>query len=68
MLNTTNFPQSRLKQIIADIDKAWSEIDELYFDIGGGDNDEDAVRQSIFDACEKLAHITRFIKQHITEE
>jgi hypothetical protein len=67
MLNTTNFPQSRLKQILADIDKAWNEIDELYDDIGG-DSEEDAVRQSMFDACEKLAHITRFIKQHITEE
>lgn len=54
--------------MLADIDKTWSEIDELYYDIGGGDSEEDAVRQSIFDACEKLAHITRFIKQHITEE
>ena len=68
MLNTTNFTQSRLKQMLADIDKAWSEIDDLYYDIGGGDSEEDAVRQSIFDACEKLEHITRFIKQHITEE
>lgn len=68
MLNTTNFPQSRLKQMLTDIDKAWSEIDELYYDIGGGDSEEDAVRQSMFDACEKLAHITRFIKQHITEK
>ena len=53
MLNTTNFPQSRLKQMLADI---------------GGDSEEDAVRQSMYDACEKLEHITRFIKQHITEE
>jgi hypothetical protein len=56
--------------MLADIDKAWAEIDELYDDIGGdseGDSEEDAVRQSMFDACEKLAHITRFIKQHITE-
>lgn len=68
MLNTTNFPQSRLKQMLADIDKAWSEIDDLYYDLGGGDSEEDAVRQSIYDACEKLAHITRFIRQHITEE
>ena len=68
MLNTTNFQQSRLKQMLADIDKAWSEIDDLYYDIGGGDSEEDAVRQSMYDACEKLAHITRFIKQHITEE
>ena len=68
MLNTTNFPQSRLKQMLTDIDKAWSEIDDLYYDIGGGDSEEDAVRQSMYDACEKLAHITRFIKQHITEE
>lgn len=68
MLNTTNFPQSRLKQVLADIDKAWSEIDELYYDIGGGDSEEDAVLQSIFDACERLEHIARFIKQHITEE
>lgn len=67
MLNTTNFPQSRLKQMLADIDKAWSEIDELYDDIGG-DSEEDAVRQSIFDACERLERITRFLKQHITEE
>lgn len=67
MLNTTNFPQSRLKQMLADIDKAWSEIDELYDDIGG-DSEEDAARQSMYDACENLAHITRFIKQHITEE
>ena len=68
MLNTTNFTQSRLKQMLADIDKAWSEIDELYYDIGGGDSEEDEVLQSIFDACERLEHITRFIKQHITEE
>lgn len=68
MLNTTNFPQSRLKQMLTDIDKAWSEIDELYYDIGGGDSEEAAVRQSMFDACENLGHITRFIKQHITEE
>lgn len=67
MLNTINFPQHRLKQMLTDIDKAWGEIDELYYDIGG-DSEEDAVRQSIFDACEKLAHISRFIKQHITEE
>ena len=67
MLNTTNFSQSRLKQMLADIDKAWSEIDDLYYDIGG-DSEEDAVRQSIFDACERLEHITRFLKQHITEE
>jgi hypothetical protein len=53
--------------MLADIDKAWSEIDELYDDIGGGDSEEDAVRQSIYDACERLEHITRFIKQHITE-
>lgn len=68
MLNTINFPQSRLKQMLADIDKVWSEIDDLYYDIGGGDSEEDAVRQSMFDACENLEHITRFIKQHITEE
>ena len=68
MLNTTNFSQSRLKQMLADIDKAWSEIDDLYYDIGGDDSEEDAVRQSIFDACERLEHITRFLKQHITEE
>ena len=67
MLNTTNFPQSRLKQMLADIDKAWSEIDDLYYDIGG-DSEEDAVRQSMCDACERLGHITRFIKQHITEK
>lgn len=67
MLNTTNFPQSRLKQMLADIDKAWSEIDDLYYDIGG-DSEEDAVRQSMCDACEKLGHITRFIKQHMAEE
>lgn len=67
MLNTTNFPQSRLKQMLATIDKAWSEIDELYYDIGG-DSEEDAVRQPIYDACERLEHITRNIKQHITEE
>ena len=67
MLNTTNFTQSRLKQMLADIDKAWSEIDELYDDIGG-DSEEDAVRQSVYDACERFEHITRFIKQHITEE
>lgn len=66
MLNTTNFPQSRLKQMLADIDTAWSELDDLYYDISG-DSEEDAVRQSICDACEKLDHITRFIKQHITE-
>ena len=53
--------------MLADIDKAWSEIDELYYDIGG-DSEEDVVRQSMFDACENLAYITRFIKQHITEE
>ena len=68
MLNTTNFTQPRLKQMLADIDKAWSEIDELYYDIGGDDSEEDAARQSIFDACERLDHITRFLKQHITEE
>lgn len=67
MLNTTNFPQPRLKQMLADINKAWSEIDDLYYDVGG-ESEEDAVRQSLYDACEKLAHITRFIKQHITEE
>ena len=67
MFNTINFSQSRLKQILAIIEKAWGEIDELYYDIGG-DSEEDAVRQSIFDACENLGHITRFIKQHITEE
>ena len=67
MLNTTNFTQSRLKQMLADIDKVWREIDELYYDIGG-DSEEDAVRQSMYDACERLEHITRFIKQHITEE
>jgi len=54
--------------MLADIDKAWSEIDELYYDIGGGDSEEDEVLQSIFDACERLDHITRFLKQHITEE
>lgn len=53
--------------MLADIDKAWGGIDELYYDIGG-DSEEDAVRQSIYDACENLGHITRFIKQHITEE
>ena len=68
MLNPTNFTQASLRQMLADIDKAWSEIDDLYYDIGGGDSEEDAVRQSIYDACEKLAHITRFLKQHITEE
>jgi len=54
--------------MLADIDKAWSEIDDLYYDIGGDDSEEDAVRQSLFDACERLEHITRFLKQHITEE
>ena len=68
MLNTTNFPQSRLRQMLTDIDKAWFEIDELFDALRGGDSEEDAVRQSMFDACEKLGHITRFIKQHITEE
>ena len=54
--------------MLTDIDKAWFEIDELFDALRGGDSEEDAVRQSMFDACEKLGHITRFIKQHITEE